>query len=85
MSNEIKPGDILIKRNDLGMPGVTLREFALVQGPYRKYGQDMIDVLQKTDMGELGRYTNMYPADQFEVLSRERIAWLNAFHGRPVV
>jgi len=61
-----KSGDIVVKKDDRGIPGLTLREYSVVGEPYTKYRQMMFNLVGGTGSRT---YSTMYPVDQFELLS----------------
>ncbi len=75
---DFKSRDKVIKKGDLGIPGLTLRVYSVVREPYQKYGQTMVDLVSLSNHN--GLYSTMYPADQFEKLTEERVDWLRSFH-----
>lgn len=44
---------------------------SVVRGPYRKWGQDWVDVVFPNDLGEPGRYSRAYNPQNLEVLEGE--------------
>ncbi|MBX6360062.1 MAG: hypothetical protein IRZ03_08285 [Acidobacterium ailaaui] len=59
---DFKPGDIVVKKNELGIPGHVPLSYQVVRKPYKKYGQMMVDLIGGTGSR---MYSTMYPADQF--------------------
>jgi len=73
-----KPGEIVVKKSDRGIPGLTLHEYSVAREPYTKKGELWVDLTGGTGSR---RYSTAYRADQFEVLTEEKRAKLLAFHG----
>jgi hypothetical protein len=79
VEEEFKVGDILIQRDDLGIPGLTLNEYVVCRPPYRKYGEMQVDCTG----GHGGRvYSTAYPVRRLMRKTQERVDWLNEFHER---
>jgi hypothetical protein len=69
-------GDKVVQATDRGIPGLTLRVFTVTRAPFQSYGRATITVQQHNDRS----YPRTYPADQFVLLTQERIDYLNGLH-----
>lgn len=44
----------------------------IVKGPYQYYGRETYDIVQRTDLGKPGMYSNRYAADQLAPMGDDK-------------